>query len=185
VTLFITLAEALALTLLVELPVAAALGLRSRRALAAVLCVNLVTNPALNLLLASTEQTSFGGLPRLLIGVVEVAVVLIEWRLLLWALGGKSGTMLRTSAVMNAASWAAGVVVFSLLAQQAQPALPFRNTFALVAIIEQTWAGIAGAGVTVMVLSALHGAGVLRRMAGESSEGHVQLDAPPAAGGAA
>jgi hypothetical protein len=40
----------------------------------------------------------------------EVVVVLVEWRLLVWALGGNSHRLLLVSAVMNAASALAGLV---------------------------------------------------------------------------
>ena len=40
----------------------------------------------------------------------EIAVVLVEWRLLLWALGGSPRRMLVVSAAMNAASALAGLV---------------------------------------------------------------------------
>ena len=104
----------MALTLAVELPVAAALGLRSGRALAAVACVSLLTNPLLNfggLLLAQAKDWSATPATALAVLVpAEIAVVLVEWRLLLWALGGSPRRMLVVSAAMNAASALAGLV---------------------------------------------------------------------------
>jgi len=102
------------LTLAVELPVAAALGLRSGRALAAVACVSLVTNPLLTLgglLLAQAYDWS--STPATALAVIvpaEVAIVLVEWRLLLWALGGSPRRMLVVSVTMNATSALAGLV---------------------------------------------------------------------------
>ena len=93
---------------------AAALGLRSGRALAAVACASLLTNPLLNfggLLLAQAYDWS--STPASAVAVVvpaEVAVVIVEWRLLLWALGGSPRRMLLVSAAMNAASALAGLV---------------------------------------------------------------------------
>ena len=93
---------------------AAALGLRSGRAVAAVACVSLVTNPLLTLgglLLAQAfdwSSTPAGALA--VIVPAEIAVVLAEWRLLLWALGGSRRRMLLVSAAMNAASALAGLV---------------------------------------------------------------------------
>jgi hypothetical protein len=94
--------------------VAAALGLRSGRALAAVACVSLVTNPLLTfggLLLAQAYEWSAS--PAWALAVIvpaEIAVVLAEWRLLLWALGGSPSRMLLVSAAMNATSALAGLV---------------------------------------------------------------------------
>lgn len=93
---------------------AAALGLRSSRGLAAVACVSLVTNPLLNfggLLLAQAWDWSSTPATALAVLVpAEIAVVLVEWRLLLWALGGSPRRMLLVSAVMNAASALVGLV---------------------------------------------------------------------------
>ena len=103
----------LAFTLAVELPVAAALGLRSGRALAAVACVSLVTNPLLTLAgLLLSRAYDWSASPAGALAVVlpaEVAVVLVEWRLLLWALGGSPRRMFLVSAAMNAASALAGL----------------------------------------------------------------------------
>lgn len=94
--------------------VAVALGLRTRRAVAAVACVNLLTNPLLNycgwvLALAVNWPASAASALGFLLPA-EAVVIVIEWRLLLWALGGSSRRMLLISVAMNAASAAAGVV---------------------------------------------------------------------------
>ncbi len=105
---------ALALTEAVELTVAALLGLRTRRALATVALVNLVTDPVLNYLgwlLARFGEWAAApatAIPVLL--AAEAVVVLVEWRLLLWVLGGASRRMLLVSLALNAASAGAGLV---------------------------------------------------------------------------
>lgn len=101
-----------------ELPVAAGFRLRDRRSLVAVACVSLVTNPLLNwtgwaLAAAVDWPASPAGVVAFLVPA-EVVVVIAEWRLLLWALGGSSRRLLLVSAVMNAASALAGVVIFWL-----------------------------------------------------------------------
>jgi hypothetical protein len=98
----------------VELPVAATLGLRDRRSLGAVACVSLITNPLLNwtgwaLATVVDWASSPAGVLTFLVPA-EILVVLVEWRLLLWALGGNSRRLLLVSAVMNAASALAGLV---------------------------------------------------------------------------
>lgn len=103
---------ALGLTLSVEVPLAAALGLRTRRALAAVALASIVTNPLLNYaaLVAArfalaTSLASFW--PWLLAG--EAVVVIVEWRLLVWVLGGDRLRLLLVSLAINAASALAGL----------------------------------------------------------------------------
>ena len=113
---------ALAVTLAIEVPVAAALGLRSRNALSAVVMVNLVTNPALNALYLVVAGLGWlRGVPGpalvALFITAEAVVVVIEWRLLLWALGGRSPRMFATSLAMNAASAGIGLLLAPALGQ--------------------------------------------------------------------
>lgn len=110
------LSRALALTIAVELPVAALLGLRSRRAMAAVALVSVVTNPPLNLALFALALASPAFAEDtvgywIAVATLEVAAVLAEWRLLLWVLGGSSRRMLGVSVAMNVASFGAGLAL--------------------------------------------------------------------------
>ena len=95
---------------------AAAFGLRSRQALLVVGAINVLTNPALNYVLLVAARLAPAGhelrvvVPVLAVG--EIIVVLSEWRLLLWTLGGGRRRMLTLSAAMNAASFAVGLLVF-------------------------------------------------------------------------
>jgi len=107
---------ALGLTLLVELAVAFAMGWRARNDLAGVAAVSIITNPffVLSVYILLLFFRDLSPEPRLLFMVVlEIVIVLVEWRLLRWALKKGSGKTLLLSAVMNAASFAAGLVVFS------------------------------------------------------------------------
>jgi len=105
------------LTLAIELPVAAAFGLRTRQALLAVVFVNLITNPVLNYLtilgarIAAPRQVPAAVYVPMLVAA-EVLVIVVEWRLLVRALGGGSRRMLAVSAAMNAASAAAGLALW-------------------------------------------------------------------------
>jgi hypothetical protein len=108
--------SALALTVAIELAVVAALGGRSADELAAVALVNVITNPTLNfalllfrgLVLSSLRPASATVAEWAFIAVAEIAVVLVEWRLLAWALRADSRTWLVRSAVMNATSFVLG-----------------------------------------------------------------------------
>jgi hypothetical protein len=106
----------LALTVVVELPVAALLGLRTKLALAAVVAVSLVTNPVLNyagLLLAQVmDWGQSAPLALVVVAVGEIVVVIVEWRLLVWALGGSQRHLLMIAALMNAASALVGLVLW-------------------------------------------------------------------------
>lgn len=105
---------ALGLTLLIELSVALAMGWRTRTDLAGIAVVSIITNPffvlsVYVLLLVFRDLT-----PRPLVLFMiacEIVIVLVEWRLLRWALKKDSRKTLLLSAVMNTASFLAGLVV--------------------------------------------------------------------------
>lgn len=102
---------ALLLTAAVEAGVAWLIGLRTLRAQAALLLINIATNPALNALLVALA--SFGvyapaspfDLPLLL---AECFVIIVEAWLLRATLGLPTGKSFGISAACNAASWLAG-----------------------------------------------------------------------------
>jgi hypothetical protein len=91
----VALAIALATTLVIELSVAALFRV-GWRGLAIVALVNCMTNPVLNVALAlllgvfglsRPGGSVFSGGGIALIAVLEVVVVLVEWRLYMWAFG--------------------------------------------------------------------------------------------------
>lgn len=106
-------AWALGLTLLVELSVALAMGWRTGNDLAGVAAVSVITNPFF-VLSVYVLLLMFRDLPLvalvLLMAVLEVVIVLVEGRLLRWALKKDSRKTILLSAVMNTASFAAGLV---------------------------------------------------------------------------
>jgi hypothetical protein len=122
-------------TLAVELPVAALFRV-GKRGLLAVLFVNLVTNPLFNAALfglyavesmlreahlyrgrpVSRQLTAFASSPAhwLTLAALEIAIVLVEWGLLVWALRSTAGSrrrLLALSLCMNAMSAIIGIVV--------------------------------------------------------------------------
>ena len=83
--------------------------------------VDLITNPLLAyalLVIAHLAgwgpRESAGYVVALIIG--EVLVIVAEWRLLFWVLGGSSRRMLGVSVAINALSALAGVVLWGLVA---------------------------------------------------------------------
>ena len=108
-------AEALLLTLAVELAVAWLLGLRSRTQLLSIVLINVVTNPLLNYLLLVNGYFHLVVQTRALTVCLEAGVVLAEWALLVWALRLKTTKMLALSVVMNASSYFAGLLILARL----------------------------------------------------------------------
>jgi hypothetical protein len=114
-------------TLVVELPVAAFFRI-GNRGLVAVLWVNVVTNPVFNVILFSLYGLGIGlnetyvplahpgpnhavvhaaPVYWVIVAAMEVAIVFVEWRLLVWALrrtAGSASRLFAMSACMNAVS---------------------------------------------------------------------------------
>jgi hypothetical protein len=122
----------LAASICIESLVAALFGFR--RELTAVIWVNLVTNPVLTLVWLSLFWLGFGKTVDatggaagyvapstwmwFLLAGLEVVVVIVEWRLLLMALGRKAfgpRRLLTVSVVMNAVSATLGTLLLSRL----------------------------------------------------------------------
>jgi len=103
---------ALALTLAVEVGVAFLFGLRGKRELGAVVAVNIITNPLLNYFVVAGAYFHLISPNSALILLLEVFVVLVEWRLLVYALREDSKRMFALSALMNAASFVVGILFF-------------------------------------------------------------------------
>ena len=103
---------ALLLTEVIEVSVALLLGFRSRREIAAVILVNLVTNPCLNYLLLLNRYLGLVPINLPIILALEAGVVLVEWGLLVYALHRNPMSLLRLSFAMNACSYLAGTLVF-------------------------------------------------------------------------
>jgi len=118
----------LVLTIVVESAVAAAFGVRDIRGAAAVVLVNAITNPILVwILVAVAASGAFAGSVAAywaLVAVLEVGVVVAEWRLLAWGASIGSGRAATLSLAMNASSFSLGILVlpaaWSLLATPAR-----------------------------------------------------------------
>lgn len=102
---------ALALTVLVEVGVGRLRGYRTGPEVSAIILINLVTNPALNLIMwlnAGYQPVS----SAVLLLLLEAAVVAIEAGLLAFALGFRLRRTLVDSLWLNAASAGLGVVLY-------------------------------------------------------------------------
>jgi hypothetical protein len=105
-------AIAFVLTVLLEVAVALAFGLRRRPEIGAVVLVNVFSHPLLICLLwtiASLRATPIRGLEILML---EAGAVLVEWRLLCYAIPRHSAKRLFVlSLTMNAASYLSGMAL--------------------------------------------------------------------------
>jgi len=97
---------ALALTIAIEVPIAFALGYKR---LAAIVLINVITNPAINWLYSLLSFFSLGGILTLVI--LEVIVILAEWKLLEYALAKKGRSILLLSVVINTVSFVVGMLL--------------------------------------------------------------------------
>lgn len=98
---------ALVLTLLFECSVAWVLGYRKKDEMAAIICINVITNPILNYVLWVMPWMYDG------IWLLEGMVVLVEWFLLRFALMQKPAKLLGLALAMNATSFLGGMLIFS------------------------------------------------------------------------
>lgn len=108
------LAVSLGLTLLVELPLACALGVRTRRGLVFVLLANVATNPAV-VLLYSLACFRAPGARFAVLALLETAAFGFEGFVYSRCLSEKTRNPYVLSLLLNAASFAAGELLNRLL----------------------------------------------------------------------
>jgi hypothetical protein len=102
----------LLLTIIVELIIACFFGYKKKSEIIVIICINIITNPVLNYLLLLNNHFSFVKLNLFVIPFLEIVVILVEWRLLVYVLSGKSGNLLILSLLMNFCSYVSGVLIF-------------------------------------------------------------------------
>lgn len=100
------------LTIVIELAVAILFGFRKKIEIITIIFVNLLTNPVLNYFLWVNDYFSFFKSNLLLTLFLEVVVVFVEWKLLMYILQEKSNKLFRLSLAMNFCSYIAGVLIF-------------------------------------------------------------------------
>ena len=104
---------ALSFTILVEVLVGVILGYRDKQSLLSIALVSLFTNPVLNLIFLINDHYNFLTVDVVTILLMELAVVLVEWGLLVFALKSNKWKLLLLSFLMNASSFLVGQVIFS------------------------------------------------------------------------
>jgi hypothetical protein len=98
----------------IEAMVALSFGLRKRAEIIAVIGINAITNPTMNYLLLTDQFLTGKKSDNLTIFLLEVLVVIVEWKLLVYILGGDSKRMFRLSLLMNLVSLGIGLAIFLL-----------------------------------------------------------------------
>jgi hypothetical protein len=104
---------ALLLTVIIEAGVAYLLGFRTSRFLTALAAINVITNPALNyLILVLAYLGTEVSFPWIVL--LEVLVVILEWRLLVYVFREPKGRFLIVSFLGNATSFLIGLLLFGM-----------------------------------------------------------------------
>jgi hypothetical protein len=103
---------AFGLTVAVEGVVALLFGLRQKFQFLAVFLINLVTNPLMNYVLSLDYYFNFFPGTWFLLVILEIAVILIEWWIILKSLRLNIKRSLFLSVIMNLSSCIAGLIVF-------------------------------------------------------------------------
>ncbi len=102
---------ALFLTLIIEGSIAYLMGLRGRDYVLAVALINVITHPILNYLLFVLGYLNINA-SLMLIVLLEILVVIVEWRLLVYIFRSPKTRFLITSILANTASFLAGLLLF-------------------------------------------------------------------------
>ena len=102
---------ALILTISIEVPIGLFFGLRKKTEISAIILVNVITNPLLNYLIYITRVFTTFNINIVEIILLELVVVLVEWRLLLFSLRLNQKKLLILSFFMNLFSFLMGILV--------------------------------------------------------------------------
>ncbi|HOT76493.1 MAG TPA: hypothetical protein PK467_11940 [Candidatus Wallbacteria bacterium] len=103
---------ALVLTVSIETPAAWLLGYRSRDEIITVALASVITNPPLNYIIAVCAAFNLFKIDAPFVITLEAVVIAVEWRILLYALGGDSKRHFQTAFIMNTVSFLFGVWLF-------------------------------------------------------------------------
>ena len=108
----INLISALLLTEAVEFAAAYFMGYRGREFYITLALVNIITNPLLNYILIVLCTFKLLHFPLITVLILEISVIVGEWRILSYAMGKKGKTFLGLSIVMNISSYLTGILIF-------------------------------------------------------------------------
>jgi hypothetical protein len=102
---------ALILTIVIEIIVAFFFKLRNKDAIVTIVLINIVTHPLIHYSIAILFAIGIAA-DYLVVLLLEIAVIIAEWRLLVYSLQDNSKQMLVLSIIMNMVSYAIGLLIF-------------------------------------------------------------------------
>jgi len=110
----INLISALLLTEVVEFVAAYIMGHRGKEFYIALVLVNLITNPLINYILLVLYTLKLLHFRLIIIIILEIIVIISEWRILSYALPKKIKSFLTLSIAMNISSYLVGVMIYGV-----------------------------------------------------------------------
>jgi hypothetical protein len=102
---------ALILTIIIESFVAFLFGHRGRDTYFAIFAINLITNPVLNYVILIIQSVGLFNINFFYLLLLELIVILVEWRMLVYVLSVSSKKLLSLSMIMNLGSFLFGLLV--------------------------------------------------------------------------
>lgn len=101
------------LTLIIELIIAFLFGYKDKISIIVIILINVITNPIINYLIQLNYNFKFFGNNLILMSFLEIVVILVEWRMLIYAFNSKEYRKLfLLSLVMNLSSFIIGIILF-------------------------------------------------------------------------
>jgi hypothetical protein len=101
----------LVLAILVEWLVLYFFGFRGKNYFFIIVAINLVTNPLMNFFILMVQSLNLFAFNVFSLLLLELAVVAVEWRMLIYLALGDAKKMLAVSLVMNLCSFASGLIL--------------------------------------------------------------------------
>ena len=102
---------ALFLTITIEIVVSLCLGFKKKSEILTLIFLNIITNPLLNYLLMVNSYFYYAITKLPLIIFLELVVVLVEWKILLYVLREKPLKLFILSLLMNLCSFSFGLII--------------------------------------------------------------------------
>jgi len=104
-------AVALVLTIFAEWFIVYLFGFRDKKTFLAVMLVNLITNPLMNFFISFLQGLNLFAFNFFSLLIIELAVVVVEWQMLVYSLIGDSKKFLFVSLAMNMFSFSCGLIL--------------------------------------------------------------------------
>jgi len=104
----------LLLTIVIEVFIAFLFGYWDKKFIAVIVLMNVITNPVLNYLIALNNLFNFVSYSWIMLSFMECLVILVEWRILVYAFNNENKKWLLLSITMNLASFILGIILLKI-----------------------------------------------------------------------